>query len=65
MSSNPPYLRLYLPGHAFGHPKLYVWQVCSLNDIEISGTSDDLQDALDVSGAALVKVAEELDERKD
>jgi len=59
VSGDIPYLRLYPPGHVFGNKKLYVWQVCSLNDIEISGTSDDLQDALDVSSAALVKLIEE------
>lgn len=51
--SSPPYLRIYPPGHVFGHPKLWVWQVCSLSDVETSGTSDERQDAIDQATTAL------------
>lgn len=51
--SNPPYLRIFPPGHCFGHPDLWVWQVCSLNDVEMSGTSDDRDDAIATATSAL------------
>jgi hypothetical protein len=53
VSSNPPYLRIYPPGHVFGNPSRWVWQVCSLNDIEMSGTSDEQTDAMDQATSAL------------
>lgn len=47
------YLRIYPPGHPFGSTKLWHWEVCSLNEIQISGTSDDQQDCMDVATSAL------------
>ena len=58
MSANPPYLRIYPPAHCFGHPTLWLWQACSLNDVEMSGTSDDRQDALDTACNALDDIME-------
>lgn len=44
---------LYPPAHPMGHPRLWFWQICSDNDIEMSGTSDDKQDAFDCASTAL------------
>lgn len=54
----PYFLRIYPPSHPLGHPRLWLWQVCSLCDIEISSTSDDKQDAVDVATSALDQVIE-------
>ena len=56
--SSPPFLRLYPPGHCLGHPSLWLWQICSMCDIEMSGTSDDRQDAMDTACNALDDVME-------
>jgi len=55
---NPPYIRIYPPGHCFGNAKLWIWQVCSLNDIEMSGSSDDMQEAMDMAMNAWRDVSE-------
>lgn len=47
------YLRIYPPSHPLGHPRLWLWQVCSMGDVEISGTSDDKQDCVDMATSAL------------
>ena len=56
--SSPPFIRLYPPGHCLGHPTLWLWQVCSMCDIEMSGTSDDMQDAMDTMSTAWASVNE-------
>lgn len=56
--STPPFIRLYPPGHCLGHPTLWLWQVCSMCDIEMSGTSDDMQDAMDTMSTAWASVNE-------
>lgn len=48
-----PFLRVYPPSHPLGHPRLWLWQVCSMGDIEMSGTSDDKQDCFDSASTAL------------
>lgn len=56
--SSPPFIRIYPPGHCLGHPSLWLWQVCSMCDIEMSGTSDDMQDAVDMATSAWADVNE-------
>lgn len=53
------YLRIFPPGHPFGNPKLWCWEVCSMNDVAVSGTSDDMQDCMDMASSALLGVMEE------
>lgn len=47
------FLRIYPPDHPLGLRGLWFWQVCSLHDIEVSGSSDDKQDCIDVAMSAL------------
>lgn len=54
-----PFLRIYPPGHPFGLKRLWLWQVCSMNDIEMSGTSDDERDCFDTASTALQSVREQ------
>lgn len=56
--TTPPFLRLYPPAHPMGHPALWLWQLCSMNDIEMSGTSDDRQDAIDQATTAMDTLTE-------
>lgn len=56
--STPYFLRIYPPSHPLGNRSLWLWQVCSLNDIEMSGTSDDRQDAIDQATTAMDDVTE-------
>lgn len=53
------HIEVYPAGHRKGHPSLIWWCVRSPNDIAISGTSDDLDDALTMAGSALQGVMKE------
>lgn len=55
----PHHLELYPPAHPHGCQKLWFWRIKSPNDIAISGTSDDKQDALDQATSALEGVMQE------
>lgn len=62
------HIEIYPAGHPSGHPRLVWWCVRSPNDVAISGSSDDLDDALSIASSALqgvMKEAEASDERKD
>ncbi len=50
----PHHLELRPPGHPDGHPSLYCWSINSTGDVLVSGTSDDLADALDQASSALL-----------
>jgi hypothetical protein len=52
------FLRVYPKGHPLGNRILFVWQVCSMTDVVASGTSDDLQDAMDQGSSALMDYVE-------
>ncbi len=46
-------ITIFAPSHPSGHPALFCWNVSSEHEIQVSGTSDDLQDAADVATGAL------------
>lgn len=52
------FIRMYPPQHPMGHVRLWFWQVCSMGDVEMSGTSDDRDDAWAVATNALEDVME-------
>ena len=52
------HIEVYPAGHPKGHPRLIWWCVRSPGDVAISGTSDDLGDALSIASSALLGVME-------
>ena len=52
------YLRIMPPNHPYGAKGLWYWEVLSEGDTEMSGTSDDRQDAIDQATTALDEVTE-------
>ncbi len=49
-------LELFPPGHPDGAKTLWLWQVCSTGDVVVSGTSDDIEDAVSTATSALLDV---------
>ena len=47
------HITIYPPGHPSGNSQLFCWNVSSEHEIQVSGTSDDLQDAADVATGTL------------
>jgi hypothetical protein len=52
------HIRVYPPGHPEGYARIWLFQVRSLGDIEVAGTSDDRQNAMEAAGLALEMVME-------
>ena len=52
------HLVIYPPGHPEGYARIWLFQVRSLGDIEMAGTSDDRQNAAEAGMLALATVME-------